>query len=82
VEQFGNEQYVSGITDNEDFKAYRNESAENILADGSIYAITGFVQLVQSGIASDKSIKMPARPGSQNKGIQSSIKECLPSMEA
>ena len=49
VEQFAAEQYVLGITKNGNMKAYINETAANILADGAIYALTGFVPLVQDG---------------------------------
>ena len=51
VEQFAEEQYVLGITKYGEFKTYLNETAENILADGCIYALTGFVPLVQNGEA-------------------------------
>ena len=50
VEQFAVEQYVLGITEKGEFKSYINKTAESILADGSIYALTGFVPLIQSGI--------------------------------
>lgn len=56
VEQFEMEQYVLGITRNGEFKCYINESAENILADGSVYALTGFVPLIQDGMAVDDSV--------------------------
>lgn len=49
VEQFDKEQYVLGITASGDMKTYINQTAETILADGCIYALTGFVPLIQDG---------------------------------
>lgn len=56
VEQFTKEQYVLGIKADGTMKTYINETAQNILADGSVYAITGFVPLIQDGIAVDNTI--------------------------
>ena len=50
VEQFANEQYVLGITKDGQFKTYLNESADNIVADGCIHALTGFVPMIEDGI--------------------------------
>lgn len=47
VELFDQEQYVLGITDKGDFRVYYNESAEYILEDGCVHAITGFVPLIE-----------------------------------
>lgn len=49
TQQFSAEQYVLGITASGDMKAYINKTAEAILADGAVYALTGFVPLVQGG---------------------------------
>lgn len=49
VEQFAVEQYVLGISEDGEMKAYINKTAESILADGAIYALTGFVPLIQNG---------------------------------
>lgn len=51
VEQFNDEQYVLGITKDGDMRAYINTSAEDILKAGSVYALTGFVPLIQDGNA-------------------------------
>ena len=56
VEQFTEEQYVLGITEDGEMKAYLNETAKNILADGSVYALTGFVPLIQEGVEVDSSV--------------------------
>lgn len=56
VEQFAVEQYVLGIDANGHFKTYRNETAENILADGCIHAVTAFVPLVENGEAVNNSV--------------------------
>ena len=56
VEQFDTEQYVLGISKDGSMKTYINETASNILADGSMYAITGFVPLFESGVPVDKSV--------------------------
>ncbi len=56
VEQFTTEQYVLGIKADGTMKPYINETAENILSDGSVYAITGFVPLIQDGVAVDTTI--------------------------
>lgn len=56
VEQFNTEQYVLGITEDGAMKAYINESAEDILKDGAIYAMTGFVPLIQDGVAVGDSV--------------------------
>lgn len=56
VEQFAVEQYVLGIDANGNFKTYRNETAENILADGSIHAVTAFVPLIEGGEVVDDSV--------------------------
>ena len=49
VEQFAVEQYVLGIDANGNFKTYRNVSAADILADGCMHAVTGFVPLIENG---------------------------------
>lgn len=49
VELFPQEQYVLGITETGDFKTYYYEKAEKILQDSCIYAITGFVPLLEEG---------------------------------
>lgn len=56
VEQFAVEQYVLGITEDGEMKAYINKTAEDILSDGAIYALTGFVPLIQNGVTVDDSI--------------------------
>lgn len=56
VEQFSAEQYVLGITSNGEFKTYLNETAEYILNDGSVYALTGFVPLIENDTAVDDSV--------------------------
>lgn len=56
VEQFDKEQYVLGIDEDGGLKAYLNETAQNILSDGSVYALTGFVPLVQDGVDVDKTV--------------------------
>lgn len=56
VEQFEKEQYVLGIDADGNFKTYINKTAEEILADGSIYALTGFVPLIVGGVAVDDSV--------------------------
>ena len=56
VEQFAVEQYVLGIDASGNFKTYRNASAESILADGSIYALTGFVPMIENGEAVSDSV--------------------------
>lgn len=50
VELFPQEQYVLGITACGDFKTYYRSTAEHILADGCIHAITGFVPLIEHGV--------------------------------
>lgn len=55
-EQFDVEQYVLGITGNGDFKYYRGVSADTILSDGCIYAVTGFVPLIDDSSVMDESI--------------------------
>lgn len=50
AELFLTELHVLGITAAGDFKTYFYESAENILADGCIYALTGFVPLIKDGL--------------------------------
>lgn len=49
-ELFFQEQHVLGITAEGNFKTYFYESANNILEDGCIYAITGFVPLIKNGV--------------------------------
>lgn len=49
VELFMTELHVLGITADGDFKTYFYESAENILADGCVHALTGFVPLIKHG---------------------------------
>ena len=56
VEQFAVEQYVLGIDAQGNFKAYINKTASEILADGSIYALTGFVPLIDGGEAVGESV--------------------------
>ncbi len=56
VEQFDAEQYVLGITEDGAFKTYINETAGDILADGSVYAITGFVPLIEGGEVVGKTV--------------------------
>lgn len=56
VEQFNAEQYVLGINANGEFKSYINETAANILAGGYIYALTGFVPLIENGVNVSESI--------------------------
>lgn len=47
VELFEQEQYVLGITGEGDFRVYFKETAEYILQDGCVHAITGFVPLIE-----------------------------------
>ncbi len=56
VEQFTVEQYVLGIDAAGNFKAYINKTAEEILADGSIHALTGFVPLIDGGEVMGESV--------------------------
>ena len=55
-EQFDVEQYVLGIKANGEMKSYRGMTAQQILDDGCIDAVTGFVPLFENSAAVDNTI--------------------------
>jgi hypothetical protein len=55
-EQFNVEQYVLGIKANGEMKSYRGMTAQQILDDGCIDAVTGFVPLFENSAAVDNTI--------------------------